>query len=161
MQYTIYKFVCMRATLVCIPLTILCSSLDKDDSLEAFPQPSTAPVLENPDYQTKWYHKYFLGKFHTNYVGGGGDGGGNAYALSVLQERSFGKTVLRAVLWTKDGPKRLCMREGAKTSPKQILAHFGHADKMERQSKEVRTGIRQQPSISYVLPLSKATCLLS
>jgi hypothetical protein len=35
---------------------------------EMFGSPST-PVLENPEYQTRWYFKYFLGKLHQNYVG--------------------------------------------------------------------------------------------
>lgn len=29
--------------------------------LQLFGSPST-PVLENPEYQTRWYFKYFLGK---------------------------------------------------------------------------------------------------
>ena len=29
--------------------------------LQMFGSPST-PVLENPEYQTRWYFKYFLGK---------------------------------------------------------------------------------------------------
>lgn len=33
----------------------------------------SAPVIENPEHQTMWYSKYFLGKFHHNYVGQDGD----------------------------------------------------------------------------------------
>ncbi len=94
--------------------------------------PASAPVLENPEQQTKWYFKHFLGKFHRNYAGINADG--HHYVLSVLEESSFGKTQHRAILWTKDGPKRLCLRLDAKSvSTKQILAHFG----VERPPKEV------------------------
>jgi hypothetical protein len=40
-------------------------SFDRDETGDV----STTPVLENPEHQTKWYYKYFLGKFHRNYVG--------------------------------------------------------------------------------------------
>ena len=113
--------------------------MDRDDSLEI----PTTPVLENPEHQTKWYYKYFLGKFHSNFVGQ--DIAGHTYVLSVLSERSFGKTQQRAILWTKDGPKRLCMSSGKASgggvgapNPKAILGHFGTSDKMEKPPREVR-----------------------
>ncbi len=42
---------------------------------------SSTPVLENPEHQTKWYYKYFLGKLHKNYVGQDAETKAN-YALS-------------------------------------------------------------------------------
>ena len=57
----------------------------------------------------------------------------------MLEEKSFGKTQNRAIWWTKDGPKRLCLR-GIKenSSAKSVLAHFGIDDeKIERQLREV------------------------
>ena len=51
------------------------------------------------------YYKYFLGKLHQNLIGV--DHEKSVYILSVLQEKSFGKLQLRAILWTKLGPKRL------------------------------------------------------
>jgi hypothetical protein len=33
------------------------------------------------------------------------------YALSVLEEFSFGRRQYRAILWTKDGHKRCCFRK--------------------------------------------------
>jgi hypothetical protein len=35
--------------------------------LQIFGSPST-PILENPEYQTRWYFKYFLGKREYLYV---------------------------------------------------------------------------------------------
>ena len=49
----------------------------------------SAPVIENPEHQTMWYSKYFLGKFHHNYVGQ--DSEKSTYVLSVVEEKSFGK----------------------------------------------------------------------
>eukprot|EP00094_Tigriopus_californicus_P010862 TCALIF_10477-PA protein Name:"Similar to GARNL3 GTPase-activating Rap/Ran-GAP domain-like protein 3 (Gallus gallus)" AED:0.13 eAED:0.13 QI:0/0.55/0.5/0.9/1/1/10/449/994 len=108
-------------------------SLERDDSLDV----SSTPVLENPDHQTKWYYKYFLGKFHQNYVGQ--DTEKNTYVLSVLKEKSFGKTLYRTILWMKDGPKRLCISGGKDDAlpAKQILAHFGQADKIEKLPREI------------------------
>ena len=40
------------------------------------------PVLENPEHQTKWYSRYFLGKFHRNYVGQDATDAKSIYALS-------------------------------------------------------------------------------
>ena len=51
------------------------------------------------------YYKYFLGKLHQNLIGV--DHEKSVFILSVLQEKSFGKLQLRAILWTKLGPKRL------------------------------------------------------
>ena len=42
-------------------------------------------MLENPENQTKWYYKYFLGKLHQNYVGI--DNNKNPYIVSILQVR--------------------------------------------------------------------------
>ena len=42
----------------------------------------TPPVLENPEHQTKWYSRYFLGKFHRNYVGQDATDAKSIYALS-------------------------------------------------------------------------------
>ena len=49
------------------------------------------PVLENPEHQTKWYSRYFLGKFHRNYVGQDATDAKSFYALSG--ELSGGKKV--------------------------------------------------------------------
>ena len=83
------------------------------------------------------YYKYFLGKPHTNYVGM--DSEGSAYVLSLLEERSFGQTQCRAILWTRDGPKRLCLRQGP-FGAKHVLAHFGGISgvtRVDKQPKEV------------------------
>ena len=47
------------------------------------------PVLENPEHQTKWYSRYFLGKFHRNYVGQDATDAKSIYALSGKLSRSL------------------------------------------------------------------------
>jgi len=94
------------------------------------------PVLENPEHQTKWYYKYFLGKLHQNLIGLDNDGG--VYILSVLQEKSFGKLQYRAILWSKNGPKRLQFcSQGKSVTIKQLLSNFGHLDKVEKLPREI------------------------
>jgi len=94
------------------------------------------PVLENPENQTKWYYKYFLGKLHQNLIGQ--DNNKNVFILSILQEKSFGKCQYRAILWTKEGPKRLRFRSPGKSMTlKQILSNFGHLSKLEKIPREV------------------------
>lgn len=114
-------------------ILIVIRSMDREDSVEL---PCT-PVLENPEHQTKWYYKYFLGKYHSNYMAQDGDK--HTFVLSVLEEKSFGKTLIRAILWAKDRPRRLCIRQSeANASTKQILAHFGCSEKLEKSLREVR-----------------------
>lgn len=100
--------------------------MEREDSSDV---PST-PVLENPEHQTKWYFKFFLGKLHQNYLGLDSSDPANPrapYVISVLEERSFGTKQYRAILWTRDGPKRLCFRGGKNSrtmGPKQVrLCH--------------------------------------
>lgn len=101
-------------------LILFFRSLDRHDSFEMI----SAPVIENPEHQTLWYSKYFLGKFHHNYVGQ--DCEKSTYVLSVVEEKSFGKAHCRCILWTKDGPKRLVVPGAQKSrSPKTILGQFG------------------------------------
>ena len=69
------------------------------------------------------YYKYFLGKLHQNFIGQDTDK--NVFILSVLQEKSYGKLQYRAVLWTKNGPKRLQFRsEGKSVTIKQVSHHL-------------------------------------
>jgi len=94
------------------------------------------PELENPENQTKWYYKYFLGKLHQNLIGQ--DNSKNVFILSILQEKSFGKCQYRAILWIKEGPKRLRFRSPGKSMTlKQILSNFGHLSKLEKIPREI------------------------
>ncbi|XP_060602892.1 GTPase-activating Rap/Ran-GAP domain-like protein 3 [Ruditapes philippinarum] len=64
--------------------------------------PLNSPVhLENPEFQTRWYFKYFLGKLHQNYVGIDLDK--DVFLLSVVVTDANNHNVpqYRAILWTK------------------------------------------------------------
>uniref|UniRef100_A0A3B1J4L5 GTPase-activating Rap/Ran-GAP domain-like protein 3 n=1 Tax=Astyanax mexicanus TaxID=7994 RepID=A0A3B1J4L5_ASTMX len=55
--------------------------------------------LENPEYHTRWFFKYFLGKVHQNYVGV--DAEKNPFYLSVVLSDQNNQRVpqYRAILW--------------------------------------------------------------
>uniref|UniRef100_A0A7N6BP86 GTPase-activating Rap/Ran-GAP domain-like protein 3 n=1 Tax=Anabas testudineus TaxID=64144 RepID=A0A7N6BP86_ANATE len=57
--------------------------------------------LENPEYHTRWFFKYFLGKVHQNYVGT--DAEKNPFYLSVVLSDQNNQRVpqYRAILWRK------------------------------------------------------------
>ena len=115
------------------------SSIERQDSVDI----PSAPVLENPEHQTLWYCKFFLGKFHYNFVGQEINAEGEkstCYVLSVVEEKSFGKSQCRCILWTKDGPKRLVIAGCFKSkNVKHILAQFGYSgSRNDQPPKQVR-----------------------
>uniref|UniRef100_A0A8D0LCX8 GTPase activating Rap/RanGAP domain like 3 n=1 Tax=Sphenodon punctatus TaxID=8508 RepID=A0A8D0LCX8_SPHPU len=65
--------------------------------------------LENPEYHTRWYFKYFLGKVHQNYVGT--DAEKNPFFLSVVLSDQNNQRVpqYRAILWRKTGTQKICL----------------------------------------------------
>ena len=99
------------------------------------------PVLENPENQTLWYCKYFLGEYHNNFVGQElNDGEKSTYVLSLVEEISFGKTHCRCIMWAKNGPKRLVIAGSFKSkSLRHILAQFGYSgSRIDQSPKQVR-----------------------
>ncbi|XP_006818781.1 GTPase-activating Rap/Ran-GAP domain-like protein 3 [Saccoglossus kowalevskii] len=93
--------------------------------------------LENPEYQTRWYFKYFLGKLHQNYVGA--DLEKNAFFLSVVLTDANNHNVpqYRAILWRKTGTQKICIPYNP-TKPltvKSILSRFEM--KTEKAPKEI------------------------
>ncbi|XP_071821596.1 GTPase-activating Rap/Ran-GAP domain-like protein 3 isoform X4 [Apostichopus japonicus] len=82
--------------------------------------------LENPEFQTRWYFKYFLGKIHQNYVGC--DVEKNAYFLSVVLTDANNHNVpqYRAILWRKTGTQKICIayNPAKPMSVKRILSRF-------------------------------------
>ncbi|KAL3242091.1 hypothetical protein MRX96_021462 [Rhipicephalus microplus] len=83
------------------------------DEVCLFGSPST-PVLENPEYQTRWYFKYFLGKLHQNYVGCDSE---------------------------KTGAQRICLSHtpNKPLTVKSILSNFETLDRIEKGPKEIFT----------------------
>ncbi|XP_059224080.1 GTPase-activating Rap/Ran-GAP domain-like protein 3 isoform X1 [Stomoxys calcitrans] len=96
---------------------------------EVFGSPST-PILENPEHQTRWYFKYFLGKLHQNYVGI--DAEKSPYFLSVVSQDSGnqGAPMYRAILFRKQGTQKIALpyQANQKLTVKQILTHFSGID---------------------------------
>ncbi|CAD5123259.1 DgyrCDS11618 [Dimorphilus gyrociliatus] len=110
-----------------------------DLSVAAVPSPLTSPVhLENPESQTRWYFKYFLGKLHQNYVGL--DSEKEAFFLSVVVTDANNHNVpqYRAILWRKTGNHKICLpyNSSKPMTVKGILSHFD-LDKLDKGPKEI------------------------
>ncbi|XP_012254157.2 GTPase-activating Rap/Ran-GAP domain-like protein 3 isoform X2 [Athalia rosae] len=117
--------------------------VENGDSLgekeEMFGSPST-PVLENPENQTRWYFKYFLGKLHQNYVGS--DQERNPIFLSVVLSEGAGDRCVphyRAILWRRTGAQKISLPYLASKpmTVKQILSNFPGMDKLDKGPREI------------------------
>lgn len=94
--------------------------------------------LENPEYHTRWYFKYFLGKVHQNYIGT--DAERNPFFLSVVLSDQNNQRIpqYRAILWRKTGTQKICLPYSpTKTlSVKSILSAM-NLDRFEKSPREI------------------------
>uniref|UniRef100_A0A9J8BUE1 GTPase-activating Rap/Ran-GAP domain-like protein 3 n=2 Tax=Cyprinus carpio TaxID=7962 RepID=A0A9J8BUE1_CYPCA len=94
--------------------------------------------LENPEYHTRWYFKYFLGKVHQNYVGT--DAEKNPFFLSVVLSDQNNQRVpqYRAILWRRTGTLKISLPYSpTKTlSVKSILSAM-NVDRFEKGPREI------------------------
>uniref|UniRef100_A0A667IH13 GTPase-activating Rap/Ran-GAP domain-like protein 3 n=1 Tax=Lynx canadensis TaxID=61383 RepID=A0A667IH13_LYNCA len=94
--------------------------------------------LENPEYHTRWYFKYFLGQVHQNYIGN--DAEKSPFFLSVtLSDQNHQRVPqYRAILWRKTGTQKICLPYSpTKTlSVKSILSAM-NLDKFEKGPREI------------------------
>ncbi|XP_068190157.1 GTPase-activating Rap/Ran-GAP domain-like protein 3 isoform X5 [Antennarius striatus] len=94
--------------------------------------------LENPEYHTRWFFKYFLGKVHQNYVGT--DAEKNPFYLSVVLSDQNNQRVpqYRAILWRKTGTLKISLPYSpTKTlSVKSILSAMS-MDRFEKGPREI------------------------
>ncbi|CAG5095244.1 Similar to GARNL3: GTPase-activating Rap/Ran-GAP domain-like protein 3 (Gallus gallus) [Cotesia congregata] len=98
---------------------------------EMFGSPST-PVLENPENQTRWYFKYFLGKHHER----------NPLFLSVVQNDGGDQCVpqyIRVILWRRTGTQKIALPCSSNKSmtAKQILSNFFGIEKFDKAPREI------------------------
>ncbi|XP_076331867.1 GTPase-activating Rap/Ran-GAP domain-like protein 3 [Tachypleus tridentatus] len=101
--------------------------------------PPSTPFLENPEYQTRWYFKYFLGKLHQNYVGA--DSEKLPFFLSVVltDANTQGLQQYRAILWRKTGAQKICLSHNPSKplTVKSILSNFQSMERLEKGPKEI------------------------
>ncbi|XP_043259850.1 GTPase-activating Rap/Ran-GAP domain-like protein 3 isoform X1 [Colletes gigas] len=105
---------------------------------EMFGSPST-PILENPEYQTRWYFKYFLGKLHQNYVAV--DQERNPLFLSVATSEVGDQSVphYRVIFWRKTGAQKISLPYSANKTLtiRQILSNFFGLEKLDKAPREI------------------------
>ncbi|XP_030317256.1 GTPase-activating Rap/Ran-GAP domain-like protein 3 [Calypte anna] len=94
--------------------------------------------LENPEYHTRWYFRYFLGKVHQNYIGT--DAEKNPFFLSVVLSDQNNQRVpqYHSILWRKTGTQKICLPYSpTKTlSVKSILSAM-NLEKFEKSPREI------------------------
>nr|CAH8842348.1 unnamed protein product [Trichobilharzia regenti] len=74
-----------------------------------FKSTSTPLHLENPERETRWYFKYFLGRYHQLYCGYLTER--DPFLLAVAKDdiQTYGISQYRAILWRKTGSQKLCI----------------------------------------------------
>uniref|UniRef100_A0A673BCP1 GTPase-activating Rap/Ran-GAP domain-like protein 3 n=1 Tax=Sphaeramia orbicularis TaxID=375764 RepID=A0A673BCP1_9TELE len=106
--------------------------------------------LENPEYHTRWFFKYFLGKVHQNYVGT--DAEKNPFYLSVVLSDQNNQRVpqYRAILWRKTGTLKISLPYSpTKTlSVKSILSAM-NMDRFEKGPREILNPDIQKGSVNF------------
>ncbi|XP_055339868.1 GTPase-activating Rap/Ran-GAP domain-like protein 3 isoform X2 [Paramacrobiotus metropolitanus] len=107
---------------------------------DSYHSPST-PLLENPEYQTRWYFKYFLGRHHQNYIGMDSDK--NPFVLSILLSDANDHQIqqYRAILWRRTGTEKICLpyNPGKPLTVRSVLGCFSRMHKIEKGPKEILT----------------------
>eukprot|EP00048_Salpingoeca_helianthica_P005990 m.94018 g.94018 ORF g.94018 m.94018 type:complete len:823 (-) comp13837_c0_seq1:24-2492(-) len=106
---------------------------DSEGALNKSGADAATIMLENPEGETRWYFRYFLGHSHENYMTHLVTAAGKEpVVLSVLTEFLGGSSSLeskqiRAILWSKAGSERLLLPVRGKThmDPKKIIFEFG------------------------------------
>ncbi|XP_028407633.1 GTPase-activating Rap/Ran-GAP domain-like protein 3 isoform X2 [Dendronephthya gigantea] len=98
--------------------------MDKADTEQHFDSVKGSMVhLENPEWQTRWYFKYFLGKLHQNYIGLDVDKNPFVLSICVTEEDNYAVLQYRTILWKRMGSERRCIPydPGKPLSSKTIL----------------------------------------
>lgn len=103
--------------------------------------PMNTVSLENPEAETRWYFRYFLGHSHENYIAHLLSAAGKEPVVLSLMVESLGgpfgdNKQIRAILWSKAGSERLLLPlRGKAAEPKKIIFEFGKglADKKVEQ----------------------------
>ncbi|VDK51676.1 unnamed protein product, partial [Anisakis simplex] len=111
--------------------------------------PSTSPVIvENPQEETRWYWKYFLGNEHQNFAGIDPSTKSPFFMSILVEDETEGNRMCRAILWTSEGPRRLCFPASSGSSrtltAKSILQQFHGMSEFNRSLKEIESAKLQK-----------------
>ncbi|CAH8517496.1 unnamed protein product [Heterobilharzia americana] len=85
------------------------NSFYNNNTGSSFKSTNTPLHLENPERETRWYFKYFLGKYHQLYCGYLSER--DPFLLAVTKDdiQTYGISQYRAILWRKTGSQKLCI----------------------------------------------------
>jgi hypothetical protein len=102
-------------------------------------------ILENPETETRWYFRYFLTKFHQNFVAFLPGNGGEEMEPVMLSVLSDTDGAIRAILWRRSGSERLLTKgaPGKSIDPKKVMAGFGHGLPEKRVQEVKDPGLQQ------------------
>ena len=85
-------------------------------------------ILENPESETRWYFRYFLGNAHQNFLAylRTKEKGSNEHVMLSIYTDNVG--AIRAILWRKSGSEHLLTngQRGKLPDAKKVLTAFGH-----------------------------------
>ncbi|KAF8566414.1 hypothetical protein P879_03157 [Paragonimus westermani] len=107
-------------------------------SSSSLKQCSPAVHLENPERETRWYFKYFLGKYHQLYCGYVTERDPFLLAVAKTDVQTYGISQYRSILWRKTGSQKLCISYNPTNSltAKKVL-NFFDLQRIEKGPKEV------------------------
>ncbi|KAF6768170.1 hypothetical protein AHF37_10884 [Paragonimus kellicotti] len=107
-------------------------------STSSLKQCSPAVHLENPERETRWYFKYFLGKYHQLYCGYVTERDPFLLAVAKTDVQTYGISQYRSILWRKTGSQKLCISYNPTNSltAKKVL-NFFDLQRVEKGPKEV------------------------
>ncbi|CAH8494706.1 unnamed protein product [Dicrocoelium dendriticum] len=110
---------------------------------------SSAVHLENPERETRWYFKYFLGKYHQLYCGYVTERDPFLLAIAKSHVQSYGISQYRAILWRKTGSQKLCISYNPTTSltAKKVL-NFFDIHRIEKGPKEANNAEVQKDALT-------------
>uniref|UniRef100_A0A914WTJ9 Rap-GAP domain-containing protein n=1 Tax=Plectus sambesii TaxID=2011161 RepID=A0A914WTJ9_9BILA len=84
--------------------------------------PQSPVIVENPQMETRWYWKYYLGNEHQNFAGIDPHTKSPFFMSILIEDEADGNKMCRAILWTSSGPRRLCI---ANPHPSKVLTAKG------------------------------------
>eukprot|EP00111_Clytia_hemisphaerica_P002541 TCONS_00007245-protein len=114
------------------------NGVSDDDNNQLIVRSPSLAKLENPEFQTRWYFKFFLGTVHNNYAFLDNTKEPRALSVCLTDAENHGIQQYRAILWQKSGCRRICFPSipNKTFNPREVLSYFG-MEKIEKHPREI------------------------